>query len=202
VFAQPLIFSGFVYIILAIIGSAVPHNERRTMKILIAYSTKSGTTAKCTAMLADKLALHSVKSVNLAKELPDPAEYDFVAIGGPVRFGRLHKKTAEYIEKHKEKLMSRRAGYFIVCGFVDSADEYIEKNIPAELREGASACACFGGELNLKNMKGFDRLITRMMIKVVTDEGKSDGELPTRSLPEIMPESISRFADAIKASFR
>ncbi len=172
------------------------------MNILIAYSTKSGTTAKCAAMLADKLALHSVKFVNLAEETLDPAEYDFVAIGGPVRFGRLHKKTAEYIEKYKEKLMSLRVGYFIVCGFADSADEYIEKNIPEELRRCAVTYTCFGGELNTKNIKGLDKLITKMIIKVVTDEGKSDGELPTRSLPQIMPESIGRFADAIKSSFR
>ncbi|HOA84548.1 MAG: hypothetical protein GX057_01695 [Clostridiales bacterium] len=171
------------------------------MKILIAYSTKSGTTAKCAAILSKELASHSVTLADLSESFPDPEGYDFIAVGGPVRYGKLHKKTAEYLDVNKEKLKSQRAGYFIVCGFVDSADEYIEKLIPAELRKSAVTCACFGGELNIRKMKGFDKFITKLMIKVVTDEGKSDGELPARSLPEIHPDSISRFADAIKASF-
>ncbi|MGI6167010.1 MAG: flavodoxin domain-containing protein [Eubacteriales bacterium] len=171
------------------------------MKILIAYSTKSGTTAKCAAMLSKELTSHSVTLADLSESFPDPEGYDFVAVGGPVRFGKLHKKTAEYLDVNKEKLKTLRAGYFIVCGFVDSADEYIEKLFPAELRQNAVISACFGGELNTKKMKGFDKFITKLIIKVVTDEGKSDGELPARSLPEIHPDSISRFADAIKASF-
>ncbi len=171
------------------------------MKILIAYVSKSGTTKKCAGMLAEKLPTHNVTIANLEKENPDISGYDFVAVGGPVRYGKLCGEMAQYISRNAEELKKIRAGYFITCGYVDSGDEYIHKLISPDLIERADAAACFGGELILKNLKGWDRFVARIIVSYVLDDGKRDGEEKVRSLPEIMPDSISRFADAIAERF-
>jgi menaquinone-dependent protoporphyrinogen oxidase len=172
------------------------------MKILIVYATRTGTTKSCAELLAAKLSKHDVTlaDITLSGSMPDPSGYDFVAVGSPVRYGKLHGRVDGYLKAYGEKLKNTRAGYFICCGYVDSGDEYISKLIPQDLLASASAAECFGGELNLKKQKGIDRFITRLMINYVLDEGKRDGEMPERSLPEIMTDSISRFADAVKAS--
>lgn len=171
------------------------------MKILIAYATKSGTAAKCASMLAAELPAHEVVLHDLDTGMPDIAGYDFIAVGGSVRMGKLHKKMSEFMSRRHGELAAARTGYFICCGYTDSAQEYIEKNIPADLRASAAVCACFGGELNVKAQKGVDRFILRMIVGSVLDDGKDDGELKTANLPSIMPESIGRFAEVIKASF-
>ncbi len=168
------------------------------MKILIAYATKTGTTEKCARMLAGNLPSHEVTLANLSESVPATDGYDLVVVGSPVRFGKLHKKVTEYLTVNREKLKAVRAGYFITCGFVDSGEEYIAKLIPDDLLGCASAVECFGGELILKKQHGFDRVLTRLMINYILDEGKHDGEAKERSLPDIMPDSISRFADAVK----
>lgn len=169
------------------------------MNILIAYASKSGTTKKCAEMLAKNLSTHKVTLADLSESNPEPEGYDFVAVGGPVRYGKLHKCAAKYIEANREKLKGIRAGYFITCGYVDSGDEYLGKLIPCELLERATAAECFGGELITKNLGGWDKFVARIVISYVLDEGKRDGETKERSLPEIMTDSISRFADAIRA---
>ncbi|MBQ9080085.1 MAG: flavodoxin domain-containing protein [Clostridia bacterium] len=172
-------------------------------KVLIAYASKSGTVKACAERLARHLEGHEVVLCDLEQSMPsDISEYDFVAVGSPIRMSKLHKRVASFIDKFDPALAKARVGYFICCGFTDSAEEYMTKNLPAELRERAITCACFGGELNARAQRGwFDKYIMRAMISTVLDDGAHDGEMRTANLPSVDPESISRFAGAIKESF-
>lgn len=172
------------------------------MRILIAYASKSGTTAKCAELLASELAGQTVTVVNLEENTPDPSEFDFTVVGSPIRFGKLHPAAAEYIKIYEKKLLGVRCGFFICCAYIDSAGEYIRKLIPYGLRQAADTIECFGGELVVKNYRGVERFIVRMMRSDILDDGSRDGELNHRNLPEIMTDAIRRFADEIRRQKR
>ncbi len=172
-------------------------------KILIAYASVAGTTAACAERLARHLDIHEVTLCDLTAKMPaDLSEYDFVAVGSCIRMGKLHRRAAAFIDKFGPALKQANAGYFICCGFTDSTDEYLYKNIPEELLDRAQVCCGFGGELNIKAQKGFfDKMVVRMVRNSVLDDGAHDGEMRTANLPSVNPEAISRFADAVKDSF-
>lgn len=178
------------------------------MKILIAYASRSGTTASCAQLLSDQLTqrgAHEVELCNLDRGGSPTltlAEYDFVALGSPVRYGKLLPAVRSFMDKNASVLRSLRAGYFICCGYTDSAPEYLHKLIPPELAHTAVTVASFGGVVNVAKLRGLDRLMARMMIGAITDAGEEEGLVKVAHLPEINPDSISRFADAIKLSFR
>lgn len=168
------------------------------MNILIAYASKSGTTAKCAALLAAELEGHKVTLADLRESKPDPAEFDFTAVGSPIRMGKLLPAAANYIDETAGRLKALRCGFFICCGYIDSAGEYVRRLIPAELRGAAEEIACFGGELTVKNHKGVERFIVRAMRGDILDDGSRDGEANHLCLPSIMTDSIRRFADVIR----
>lgn len=169
------------------------------MRVLIAYASVSGTTRKCAEMLGAYLAGCDVTLADLTEERPDPCEFDFIAVGSPVRMGKLHPAAESYIRHCGTDMLNVRCGFFICCGYIDSADEYIGRLIPENLLEHAEVAVCFGGELDIKAQKRFlDRMILRMVRKFVLDDGGRDGELNRSILPEIMPDSIRRFADTVR----
>ena len=45
------------------------------------------------------------------------------------------------------------------------ANEYIVENFPGELIMKAKRCMCFGGEYDIKNAHGFDKLILKLIRK-------------------------------------
>ena len=172
-------------------------------KILIAYASNTGTTAACARRLADCLDTHEVTLCDLTEQMPtDISEYDFVAVGSCIRFGKLHKRVAAFVDEFSPALSKTAAGYFICCGYTDSTEEYLYKNIPGKLLDTAQIYCGFGGELNVRKQKNFfDRMIVRLVRNSVLDDGAHDGEMRTANLPSINPDSISRFAGAIKKSF-
>ena len=171
------------------------------MKILIAYSSATGTTAKCAELLKNMLSGHEVTIADLASESPSPEGYDFVALGGHIRKNRLDTNLNNYLKNKGGDLPDGKWGCFICCAYLDSADEYLRINIPAELRDGAAVLSCFGGELNSKAVRGLDRIRVNMMKNYILDDGNRDGETIHRSLPEIHIDDISRFATVIKETF-
>lgn len=173
------------------------------MKILIAYSSRTGTTEKCARMLADALSTQLVTLCDLEHDTPPALDtFDFAAIGGYIRYGKLAKPTAAFIARNREWLMSHRVGYFICCGYVDSAPEYFRKLLPPELADAAVQLSCFGGEVDPRCVRGLDRLAVKMIVGAITDSGEEQGLIKVANLPAINPDSISRFADSVKASFR
>lgn len=176
------------------------------MKILIAYASRSGTTARCAQLLSDVLTqrgAHEVELCDLEKNgLPELGGYDFVALGSSVRYGKLLPAVRSFMVKNAPTLRSLRVGYFICCGYTDSAPEYLGKLIPPELAHAAVTMASFGGVVEPARLRGLDRLMARMILGAITDSGEEEGLFKVAHLPEIDPDSISRFADAIKLSFR
>lgn len=133
------------------------------MKILIIYASKTGTTEKCANLLKEKLGdadISNIKSLN-----NDINNYDLIVIGTPIRTGLIDKNIKKFLINNIDILKSKKTAYFICCGFKENYLKYFEQNFPKELLNRALIYDTFGGELDLKKQKGFDKFIVKMVSK-------------------------------------
>ena len=156
------------------------------MKTLIAYASRTGASEKCARMLAERIPDSTL--CDLCKEKPDPSAYDQVIVGGGVRMGALHVDARQYLDGCKPVLLQKRLGLFLCAGFAEKAGEIFANNVDPELRAHAVACECFGGEIDMGKLHGFDRLITKMALRSFKDE---DGQA---AMPRLLPERVEAFA--------
>ena len=147
------------------------------MKTLIAYASKTGASEKCARMLAERIPDSTL--CDLCREKPDPNAYEQVIVGGGVRMGALHVDARQYLDGCKPVLLQKRLGLYLCAGFAEKAGEIFANNVDPELRAHAVACECFGGEIDMGKLRGFDRLITKMALRSFKDE---DGQAAMLSL--------------------
>ncbi len=169
------------------------------MKIAVIYASVGGTTRECAELLKKELKTHEVELFDLSDSNPDLSGYDTVVVGFPIRMGKAMKKARDYIKMHSEELMRCRVAYYICCGFVDCFDEYAEKAIPGALRERAVAVSCLGGSLEPSRFKGLDKLVVKAVRAEILGGGENGEQHRDMSLPTIMDENISQFADKIRS---
>ena len=169
------------------------------MKVLIVYSTHGGASKRCAEMLEEKIknrfevTLVNVKEKNGA---PSPEEYDVAVIGGPVRFGHIDKTLRNYLKNNAEKLNEISSAFFYCCGFPADVEEYIDTQFPKELNFSLGV-HCFGGELKPEKLKGFDKLVVKMVRSHINSQDFEESDADHAPLPELLPESVERLADMI-----
>ena len=156
------------------------------MKTLIAYASKTGASEKCARMLAERIPDSTL--CDLCREKPDPNAYEQVIVGGGVRMGALHVDARQYLDGCKPVLLQKRLGLYLCAGFAEKSGEIFANNVDPELRAHAVACECFGGEIDMGKLRGFDRLITKMALRSFKDaEGRA-------AMPRLLPERVEAFA--------
>ncbi len=167
------------------------------IKILIAYSSKHGTTRKCAAILADSLRASNEVVLCDAREgdIPTAEGFDAVILGSSVRMGSVFKKIKLYIRENIEKLNAMPCAVFLCCGFPDEFDEYVDTQFSKKFSP-SYGFHCFGGELKPKNTKGVERMIVKMIRNSITQHDFEDSNYQGM-LPEIIPEHITLLADRI-----
>ena len=170
------------------------------MKILILYATRGGVSRTCAEMLTEKLKeRHEITLCSVREALPAPQDFDVAVVGGSVRFGAWNRKLKKYLRMHKEVLSAMPCALFFCCGFPLRYEEYAEIEVPKGL-----VCSLgihyFGGELKPSKLKGLDKLIVTMVRQsILTQDFESPDDRTQHTLPEILPEAISRLADSIRA---
>ncbi|MBQ5328074.1 MAG: hypothetical protein J6J15_02700 [Oscillospiraceae bacterium] len=162
------------------------------MKTLIIYSSKTGTTKRCAALLAANIGADSCDLFEISEKIPDISDYECVVIGSYVRMGVIDKKISAFLQKHKEELFETKFGLFICSCLADKVSDSITKNFSEEFMDHAAIIDSFGGELPADKIKGMDKIIVNSIIKIA----KTD---PTFKIFEkIIPESITNFAEVLK----
>lgn len=161
------------------------------MNILIAYSTRSGTTAKCANLLAEKLGGATV--AELKRDIPDPSKFDVVIVGGALRTGNITGETLEYLHRCEKLLLERPLGLFVCAGSEEQVEDVFKKNVPESLLEHARCRMSFGGELDAMRARGFEKIIIKMILK---NAAKNGTEM------RIYPERIEEFAKIMLDSSR
>ena len=69
------------------------------MKIFIAYESPAGGTRKMAELLGSLLPAESAALFDLRKEMPNPADFDFAVVGGPVYMGRLTGRLRRFLAR-------------------------------------------------------------------------------------------------------
>ena len=168
------------------------------MKILVAYSSKSGTTRECAEKLATLLPKDSVTLSDIENDSPALAEFDIIAIGGYVRMGKMSKAFKSFVAENESLLCEKPHAFFMCAGLVESTDYYFEKAIPRHLLNSSISNMCFGGDLRVKLQKGFDKIIARIILSSIKNHNLDEDRDEDKMIPAILPENISRFADEIR----
>lgn len=166
-------------------------------KILIAYSSKTGTAAECAGRLAAELKGPEVTVADLDREQPDPSDFDVAVVGGSVRFGAVRKQTVAFIRANEQKLSRMPHAFFLCCGMGHTFEEYIEQAFPKELRETAFAVLNFGGTLKLEKANIAEKILLHFIRSSIRESEIEDGEY-TPALPSVLPENISMLASALR----
>lgn len=171
------------------------------MKILIAYSSKSGTAKECAEALAAKLSNNEITLASLDDTSPDLTGFDIAVIGGYVRMGKISKKMRTYIAENETILGETMHAFFLCCGLPESTEYYFEKAIPRHLLNSSISNICFGGDLRVNKQKGLDKFIAKLILNDIKSNNAGEDKDEEKPIPAILPENISRFADEIRHSF-
>jgi len=171
------------------------------MKILIAYSSKSGTTRECAEELAKKLSPQVPTLANLDESFPDMTSYELVIVGGYVRMGKISKNAVRYIKENEAILGETMHAFFICCGDPESTECYFQRSIPRPLLDNSISNMSFGGDLRIKEQKGLDKIWAKMILSSIKNNNISENMNEEMAIPAVVPENISRFADEIRHCF-
>lgn len=169
------------------------------MKILIVYATRGGVSLACAKQLNDRLApRNEVTLCSVNDPLPAPDGFDVVVAGGSVHFGHWNRRLKKYLKKHRETLSEMPCALFFCCGLPLRYEEYAELEVPKGV-----TCSLgvhyFGGELKPDKRKGLDKLFVYLMRQsILTQDFEVKDETTQHPLPDILPESVNRLADAIR----
>lgn len=167
------------------------------VKLLIAYASKTGTAAECAEMLKNMLHGLEITVADLAKERPDPLAFDIAVIGSSVRFGKLRREAATYLQEQEACLLQIPHALFLCCASGHGFEEYCSQCLPASLRENAFAALNFGGRLRLPRAGWLERFLLYEMRSQIRKSELESGEY-TPTLPDILPENIGRMATLVR----
>ncbi len=167
------------------------------MKVLLAYTSKTGTTQECIDRLRQELPALSIDKIRLDEQTPDPDNYDILVIGAPVRFGKLPKQVSDYLHNYQDAIQRKPHALFLCCGYAHEYEYYMEKLLPLPLRESAFAVLNFGGTLNYKGQTLFEKLVIHHMRSAIRESEIEDYEY-TPEYPGILPETIGKLATYIR----
>ena len=169
------------------------------MKILIIYSTRAGVSRKCSEMLAEKLkGSFEVSVYDIKDNPPAPNDFDVCVVGGSIRMARINKRLKAYLKAHAEALSSKHTALFLCCGFTESFDDYVAMQFPKNII-ASLGIHCFGGEMKPDKLKGLDKLVIKTVLSQIKYEEFDDPDPKRSPIPEILPETIYRLADRIRA---
>ncbi len=74
-------------------------------RVLVAYATRSGTSAELASTMAEVLREHGVRpDVYAAQELAGLEPYDAVVLVAPLYIGRLHRDARLFLKRHRQRL--------------------------------------------------------------------------------------------------
>ena len=170
-------------------------------KILIAYGTSEGHTAKIAQYLADVIRGqgHQTYAVDVQRaKAGEPDGYDGVIVGASVHMGRHERWVADYVRQNRDTLESIPSAFFSVSlAARDNTDEarkevdgYIEKFVE-QTGWRPRKIGRFAGALLYTQYGFFKRWIMR---KIARDKGSPDTDT-SRDYVYTDWNSVKRFAE-------
>ncbi|WP_405640356.1 flavodoxin domain-containing protein [Streptomyces sp. NBC_00019] len=137
-----------------------------TGKVLVAYGTTNGSTARIAETIAEVLCKEGLTAeARPARSVAGVEQYDAVVIGGSLYAGRWHKDARRFVRRHRRALAERPLRFFSSGPLDASAAERDIPPVPgvqrAMTRLDADEHVTFGGCLE-EGAKGF---VARMILR-------------------------------------
>lgn len=164
------------------------------MKILIAYAGKSGGTHQMCTLLASLLPNHTVTLLDLNKDTLAPSDFDYLVLGGAVRYGRLHRAVRKYVKTYREEICRLPHTLFLCCAFAEQFENYVDMVYPRDVVEKADEALYFGGELKPENQRGIERFIAKTVRNSILNSEDDEA-----ALPGLLPEHVRLLAGRLRA---
>lgn len=143
--------------------------ENAMKKILVTYSTRAGSTAEIAATIGQTLSQRGY-SVDIfpVKKQPNPADYDAVILGSPIRMGSWLPEVIAFIKENRTPLEQLPVAVFTVHMLNSGNDEESRTNRQAYLnavREWIRPAeeVFFLGKMELAKLSFLDRFISNVM---------------------------------------
>ena len=138
-------------------------------KFLVAYATRTGTTAEIAETIARTLAARGeAVDVRLVQDVTDLGLYDGVLLGSAVRFGQWLPEAQKFVEAHRAGLGRRPTAIFTVHGLNLGDDETSLSQRQAYLTGvrkfvHARSEGFFAGKIDLSKLKFFERILAKAL---------------------------------------
>src|SRR5262245_35554408 len=88
----------------------------RTMKVLIAFATRHGSTKEVAQFIGDVLKEHDIDvTVQLVDQVQSVSGYDAFIIGSPIYGGMWLTEFSQFLEKFKADLSAKPTHLWIMC---------------------------------------------------------------------------------------
>lgn len=183
-------------------NSSLQKDVRKT-KILIAYSTRYGATARTAEEIAKILHQYNfdVRVVDLKKEkIKDISEFDLIIIGGGLKMGRWTGESDAFLKSFQKDLSQKKVAIFVSSAIKSLYErqgktEEIQNFRKQYLEDEASkynlhsiALGLFGGVMDKNKMGFIFRRTLAPLIKQFEEAGfkeTSPGLIDTRDYEEI-----------------
>jgi menaquinone-dependent protoporphyrinogen oxidase len=105
-------------------------------RILVAYTTDSGSTADVAQAIGDELRVDQVQvEVKRIEEVASVEPYSAVVIGAPVIMG-WHTSAVKFIQKHQAALSQRPVAYFLMAMSLTQTGQSQVENTPVFIDPG------------------------------------------------------------------
>ncbi|HEY9076033.1 MAG TPA: flavodoxin domain-containing protein [Anaerolineaceae bacterium] len=119
-------------------------------KVLIAYSTNSGSTREVAEVIATELERAGLASeVKRIGEVGDLAAYDGIIVGAPMIFG-WHKEARAFLKRHQVELANRKCAYFACAMRLTQVDHETLPPVELTIDPNLASKPVKAGSLSLK----------------------------------------------------
>ena len=119
-------------------------------RVLVAYSTNSGSTAAVAQAITDELTLagHNAEVLPLAK-VADLDAYDSVILGAPMIFG-WHNEARRFLRQHRRELVAKKVALFACAMRLTVLPGEALPEFPIEIDPNLASEPQTAGKLNFK----------------------------------------------------
>lgn len=119
-------------------------------KILVAYTTNSGSTQEVAEAVADELGKTGASvDIRRLEEVTDLSPYQLVVVGAPMILG-WHRKARAFVKKHQAQLNTRKVAYFFTAMSLTATGETSVDGVPVSLDPGLAMPPADPGRLSFR----------------------------------------------------
>jgi menaquinone-dependent protoporphyrinogen oxidase len=166
-------------------------------RVLVAYTTRAGTTAEVATTIAEALRQTGLTvEVRQAKEVTDMCPYQAVVAGSAIYMGQWMPDAVKFVRRHRQVLSQMPVAYYAVClTLKDDTEEnrctvaaYLDP-LQAEVPEVKPVdVGLFAGRMDYSRLSFFYRIIVK---KMGAPEGDFRDEQAIRSWAEALGPKLT-----------